>query len=72
MIRNIIYILTSIFITTFLYVTLLFDINDYKGDLEKMISKQANIDFKILGDLSLDLGINTKIKAKELLKKIIF
>jgi uncharacterized protein involved in outer membrane biogenesis len=66
MIRNIIYILTSIFITTFLYVTLLFDINDYKGDLEKMISKQANIDFKILGDLSLDLGINTKIKAKEL------
>ncbi len=31
-----------------------------------MISKQANIDFKILGDLSLDLGVNTKIKAKQL------
>jgi hypothetical protein len=31
-----------------------------------MISEQANIDFKILGDLSLDLGVNTKIKAKQL------
>ena len=46
--------------------TVLFDINDHKANLEKMISKQANINFKILGDLSLDLGVNTKIKAKQL------
>jgi hypothetical protein len=46
--------------------TVLFDINDHKANLEKMISEQANIDFQILGDLSLDLGFNTKIKAKNL------
>tara|TARA_Y100000992_G_C21272863_1_gene497926 strand:- start:978 stop:1718 length:741 start_codon:yes stop_codon:yes gene_type:complete len=46
--------------------TVLFDINDHKSNLEKMISEQANIDFKILGDLSLDLGFKTKIKAKQL------
>ena len=31
-----------------------------------MISDQANVDFEILGDLSLDLGINSKIKASQL------
>ena len=46
--------------------TVLFDINDHKANLEKMISEQANIDFKILGDLRLYLGFNTKIKAKKL------
>ncbi len=46
--------------------TVLFDINDHKSNLEKMISEQANIDFKISGDLSLDLGFNSKIKAKQL------
>ena len=66
MIKNILYILSSIIFIIFFYVTVLFDINDHKADLEKMISEQANIDFKILGDLSLDLGFNTKIKAKKL------
>mgnify|MGYP004190595621 CR=1 FL=1 len=46
--------------------TVLFDINDYKSSLENMISEQGNIDFKIVGDLSLDLGIESKIKAKQL------
>ena len=66
MIKNILYILSSIIIIIFFYITVLFDINDHKSNLEKMISEQANIDFKILGDLSLDLGVNTKIKAKQL------
>ena len=66
MIKNSLYILSSIIIIIFFYVTVLFDINDHKANLEKMISEQANIDFKILGDLSLDLGFNTKIKAKKL------
>ena len=66
MIKNILYILSSIIIIIFFYVIVLFDINDHKANLEKMISEQANIDFKILGDLSLDLGFNTKIKAKKL------
>ena len=50
----------------FFYLTVLFDINDHKNNLEKMISEQANIDFKILGDLSLDFGFNTEVNAKQL------
>ena len=40
--------------------------NNYKNNLEKMVSNQANIEFKILGDLSLDIGIQTKITAESL------
>ena len=66
MIRKTIYILFSILFAVFFYITVLFDINNHKDSLEKMISEQANIEFKIIGNLSLDLGINTKIKAKQL------
>ena len=66
MIRKTIYILFSILFAVFFYITVLFDINDHKDSLEKMISEQANIEFKIIGNLSLDIGINTKIKAKQL------
>ena len=64
MIRNIFYILSFALFTIFFYLIILFDINDHKYSLEKIISEQANIEFKILGNLSLDLGVNTKIKAK--------
>ena len=64
MIRNIVYILSFALFTIFFYIVVLFDINDHKYSLEKIISEQANIEFKILGNLSLDLGVNTKIKAK--------
>ena len=66
MIRNTIYILSSALLAVFFYITVIFDINNHKDSLEKMISDQANIEFKIIGDLSLDLGVNTKIKAKQL------
>ena len=66
MIRKTIYILFSLLFAVFFYITVLFDINDHKDSLEKMISEQANIEFKIIGNLSLDIGINTKIKAKQL------
>ena len=73
MIRNIVYILSFALFAIFFYIIILFDINDHKYSLEKIISEQANIEFKILGNLSLDLGVNTKIKAKLLsIKKIIF
>ena len=64
MIRNIVYILSFALFTIFFYIIILFDINDHKYSIEKIISEQANIEFKILGNLSLDLGVNTKIKAK--------
>jgi uncharacterized protein involved in outer membrane biogenesis len=66
MIKNIFYILLSTLFIIFFYTAVLFDINDHKDSLEKMISEQANIEFKIFGDLSLDLGFNTRIKAKQL------
>jgi len=66
MIRNIVYILSFALFTIFFYLIILFDINDHKYSLEKIISEQANIEFKILGNLNLDLGVNTKIKAKQL------
>jgi len=66
MIKKFLYILISLFISFFVYINFIFDINNYKSNLEKMISDQANIEFKILGDLNLDLGIQTRISAKAL------
>jgi uncharacterized protein involved in outer membrane biogenesis len=66
MIKNFLYISISLFIAFFVYINFIFDINNYKSNLEKMISDQANIEFKILGDLNLDLGIQTKISAESL------
>ena len=66
MIKKFLYILISSFIAFFVYINFIFDINNYKSDLEKMISNQANIEFKILGDLNLDLGMQTRISAESL------
>ena len=66
MIKNFLYISISLFIAFFVYINFIFDINNYKSNLEKMISDQANIEFKILGDLNLDLGMQTKISAESL------
>jgi uncharacterized protein involved in outer membrane biogenesis len=66
MIKKVLSILISLFIAFFVYINFIFDINNYKSDLEKMISNQANIEFKILGDLNLDLGIQTRISAESL------
>ena len=66
MIKKFLYILISLFISFFVYINFIFDINNYKSDLEKMISNQANIEFKILGDLNLDLCIQTRISAESL------
>jgi len=66
MIKKISYLLITIIIGFIFYFSFLFDINDYKKDLENFISKKANIEFKIQGDIELDLGINTKINAESL------
>ena len=66
MIKKISYFLITIIIGFIFYFSFLFDINDYKKDLESFISKKANIEFEILGNLNLDLGINTKINAESL------
>lgn len=66
MTRNIFRILSFTLFIIFFYIIVIFDVNDYKSDLEQIISEQSNIDLKIQGDLSLDLGIDTKIQAKQL------
>ena len=47
-----------------LYIIFIFDINNYKSELEDIISEKSNTEFRISGDLKLDLGSNTVIKAE--------
>ena len=65
-IKKISYFVITIIAGFIFYFSFLFDINDYKKDLESFISKKANIEFEIQGNLNLDLGINTKINAESL------
>ena len=46
------------------YFIFLFDINNYKSEFENIISEKSNTEFRISGDLELDLGKNAKIKAE--------
>ena len=46
------------------YFIFIFDINDYISELETIISEKSNTELKISGDLELDIGTNTKIKAE--------
>ncbi len=62
------FFLLSIFII-FIYIFIFFDINSYKRNLEDEISKRANVDVQIAGNLDLDVGINTTVKASSLLIK---
>tara|TARA_Y100000389_G_scaffold204538_1_gene257793 strand:- start:6693 stop:7490 length:798 start_codon:yes stop_codon:yes gene_type:complete len=69
MIRNTTYLFIFLFGIIYFYITFVFDINNYKTDLERIISKQANIDFKILGSLSLNLGVQSSITAQSIVIK---
>ena len=48
----------------YVYFIFIFDINDYKSELETIISEKSNTELKISGDLELDIGTNTRIKAE--------
>jgi len=49
---------------TAIYFIFIFDINNYKTELEDIISEKSNTEFRISGDLKLDLGSNILIKAE--------
>ena len=66
MIKKIISIFILVILFIFTYLIFFFDINDYKKNLENLISDKANIELTIDGVLTLDLGINTNIEAKSL------
>ena len=46
------------------YFIYIFDVNNYKSELETIISEKSNTELKISGDLELDIATNTKIKAE--------
>ena len=46
------------------YFIFIFDINNYKSELEDIISEKSNTELRISGDLELDIGTNTIIKAE--------
>ena len=48
----------------YVYFVFVFDINNYKSELEDIISKKSNTELRISGDLELDIGANTIIKAE--------
>ena len=69
MIKKFLSILILFVFFTFMYVIFFFDINDYKKNLENIISKKANIELSINGNLDLDVGLNSKIQATKLTVK---
>ena len=69
MIKKIFYISILFALIISIYLIFLFDINNFKKDLEDFISKKANVDFTINGNIDLDLGINTHVRATELIIK---
>ena len=64
MFKKITIIVLFLFLGVSSYLIFVFDINNYKSEFEKIISEQSNTEFRIAGDLELNLGKNTKIKAE--------
>ena len=58
--------LITIIIVFFVYILFIFDVNNYKADLEQIISEKANVELRISGELSLNLGINSTLNAEKL------
>ena len=64
MLKKITFAIIFIILGIFVYFVFVFDINNYKSELEDIISKKSNTELKISGDLELDIGANTIIKAE--------
>ena len=64
MLKKITFAVLFIILGIYVYFVFIFDINNYKSELEDIISKKSNTEFRISGDLELDIGTNTIIKAE--------
>ncbi len=62
--KKITFAVLFILLGIYVYFAFIFDINNYKSELEDIISKKSNTEFRISGDLELDIGTNTIIKAE--------
>ena len=66
MIKKILFIFIFSVLTVSIYSIFLFDINNHKKKLEDFISKKANIELTIDGNLNLEIGLNSIIEATKL------
>ena len=64
MLKKIIFAVIFIILGLSVYFVFIFDINNYKSELEDIISEKSNTELRISGDLELDLGTNTIITAQ--------
>jgi len=69
MIKKILFIFIFSVLILSIYVIFFFDINNHKKKLEDFISKKANIELTIDGNLNLDIGLNSTIDATQLIIK---
>ena len=62
--KKITFTLLFIILCIYVYFVVIFDINNYKSELEDIISEKSNTELRISGDLELDIGTDTIIKAE--------
>ena len=62
--KKITFAVLFIILGIYVYFVFIFDINNYKSELEDIISEKSNTELRISGDLELDIGTNTIIKAE--------
>ena len=62
--KKITFMLLFIILCIYVYFVAIFDINNYKSELEDIISEKSNTELRISGDLELDIGTDTIIKAE--------
>ena len=63
MLKKITFAVLFIIFGIYVYFVFIFDINNYKSELEDIVSEKSKTEFRISGDLELDIGTNTIIKA---------
>ena len=64
MLKKITFAVLFFILGIYVYFVFVFDINNYKSELEDIISNKTNTELRISGDLELDIGANTIIKAE--------
>ena len=62
--KKITFTVLFIILGIYVYFVFIFDINNYKSELENIISEKSNTELRISGDLELDIGTTTIIKAE--------
>ena len=62
--KKITFSILFIILGIYVYFVFIFDINNFKPELENIISEKSNTELRISGDLELNIGTNTIVKAE--------